>query len=111
MTRIDSIWLATEPRDMRGGADTILARVVMVFERARPHHGYPFANQRSTRMKVLIADGFSVWRAARRLNKGHFVWANGYSDIAGTLNSEQLRALVIGLPRQTLAYDRGNAVV
>jgi len=31
MIRIDAIWLATEPLDMRAGADTILARVVKVF--------------------------------------------------------------------------------
>jgi hypothetical protein len=29
MIRIDAIWLATEPLDMRAGADTILARVVI----------------------------------------------------------------------------------
>ncbi|WP_086383017.1 IS66 family insertion sequence element accessory protein TnpB [Caballeronia sordidicola] len=95
MTRIDAIWLATEPLDMRGGADTILMRVVKVFGCARPHHAYPFADQRSTRMKVLVADGFRVWRAARHLNKSHFVWANGYGDIARTLNSEQLRAAAL----------------
>ncbi len=31
MIRIDEIWLATEPLDMRAGADTALARVVRVF--------------------------------------------------------------------------------
>jgi transposase len=111
MIRIDAIWLATEPLDMRAGADTILARVVKVFGSARPHHAYLFANQRSTRMKVLVYDGFGVWLAARRLNKGHFVWANGHSDISETLNLEQLRALVIGLPWQTLAHDLVIAVV
>ncbi|OXC79761.1 Mobile element protein [Caballeronia sordidicola] len=25
------------------------------------------------RMKVLVYDGFGIWLAARRLNKGHFV--------------------------------------
>lgn len=36
MIRIDAIWLATEPVDMRAGADTLLARMVMVFGAARP---------------------------------------------------------------------------
>jgi transposase len=92
MIRIDAIWLATEPLDMRAGADTILTRVVKVFASARPHHAY-------------LYDGFGVWLATRRLNKGHFVWADGHSEIAETLNPEQLRALVIGLPWQTLAHD------
>ena len=32
MIRIDAIWLATEPIDMRAGIDTVLARVVKVFK-------------------------------------------------------------------------------
>jgi len=111
MIRIDAIWLATEPLYMRAGADTILTRVVKVFGSARPHHAYLFANRRSTRMKVPVYDGFGIWLAARRLNKGHFVWANSHSEIAETLNPEQLRALVIGLPWQTLAHDHVIAVV
>ena len=31
MIRIDEIWLATEPLDMRAGPDKALARVVQVF--------------------------------------------------------------------------------
>ena len=93
MIRIDSIWLATEPIDMRVGMDTALARVVKVFGAARPHHAYLFANKRSTRIKVLVYDGFGIWLASRRLNKGRFVWGNGETDTVG-LNSEQLRALV-----------------
>jgi len=30
MIRIDAVWLATEPMDMRAGTDTALARVVNV---------------------------------------------------------------------------------
>lgn len=98
MIRIEVIWLATEPLDMRAGADTILARVVKVFGAARPHHAYLFANRHSTRMKVLVYDGFGIWLAARRLNKGHFVWAHAHAGTTQTLNPEQLQALVIGLP-------------
>ena len=36
MIRIDAVWLATEPIDMRAGTETALARVVMVFGAARP---------------------------------------------------------------------------
>jgi transposase len=40
--RIDALWLATEPLDMRAGTDTALARVVAVLGAARPHHAYLF---------------------------------------------------------------------
>jgi hypothetical protein len=43
MIRIDSIWLATEPMDMRAGTETALARVVAVFGAAQPHCAYLFA--------------------------------------------------------------------
>jgi transposase len=60
MIRIDAIWLATEPLDLRAGTDTALARVVKAFGAARPHHAYLFANKSSTRMKVLVYDGFGI---------------------------------------------------
>src|SRR5690554_5329295 len=47
MIRIDEIWLATEPLDMRAGPDTALARVVAVFGVAKPHCAYLFANRRA----------------------------------------------------------------
>ncbi|RMM06729.1 IS66 Orf2 like protein [Pseudomonas caricapapayae] len=43
MIRIDAIWLATEPMDMRAGTDTALARVIAVFGAAQPHCAYLFA--------------------------------------------------------------------
>ena len=91
--------------------DTILARVVKVFGAARPHHAYLFANKSSTRMKVLVYDGFGIWLAARRLNTGRFVWTNGQEAITFALNAEQLQALVTGLPWKTLADDHAICVV
>ena len=44
MIRIDAVWLAVEPLDMRAGTDTVLARIVAVFGQARAHHAYLFAN-------------------------------------------------------------------
>lgn len=101
MIRVDAVWLACEPFDMRAGTETALARVVVVFGEARPHHAYLFANRRATRMKVLVHDGIGVWLAARRLNRGGFVWPQGRSDTL-TLTREQLDALVLGLPWQRL---------
>lgn len=97
MIRIDQIWLAVEPMDMRAGTETVLARVVKVFGAAHPHHAYLFANKRGNRLKVLVHDGLGVWLAARRLNQGRFVWPRaGQADLS--LSEEQLQALVIGLP-------------
>jgi len=36
--RIDAVWLATSPIDMRAGTETALARVVAVFGAAHAHH-------------------------------------------------------------------------
>ena len=82
MIRIDAIWLATEPMDMRAGTDTALARVVAVFGAAQPHCAYLFANRRANRMKVLVHDGLGIWLAARRLH-----------------------ALVLGLPWQRVGQN------
>jgi transposase len=99
--RIDAVWLAVEPIDMRAGTDGLLARVVQVFGAAQSHHGYLFANARGTRIKLLLHDGFGVWCAARRLNQGRFAWprvAAPASPLA--LTQAQFDALVLGLPWQ-----------
>ncbi|KPY89795.1 IS66 family insertion sequence element accessory protein TnpB [Pseudomonas syringae pv. tagetis] len=62
MIRIDTIWFATEPMDMRAGTDTAMARVISVFGAAQPHCAYLFANRRATRMKVLVHDGLGKRR-------------------------------------------------
>jgi transposase len=99
--RIDAVWLAVEPLDMRAGTETALARVVHVFGAARPHHAYLFANRRGSRMKVLVHDGIGVWLAARRLHQGKFVWPKNCSGTL-SLTRAQLEALVLGLPWQRI---------
>ena len=69
MIRVDAVWMAVEPLDMRAGTEAALAKVVAVFGAARPHHAYLFANRRANRMKVLVHDGIGVWLAARRLKR------------------------------------------
>jgi transposase len=97
MIRIDSVWLATQPLDMRSGFDSCLARVIKVFGAAHPHTAYLFANQRANRMKVLVHDGIGFWLAARRLHQGHFAWPDA-AQTQLSLSSAQLDALVLGLP-------------
>lgn len=103
MIRIEAMWLATDPIDMRAGADRLMARVVEVFGAAQAHHGYLFANTRGTRMKLLVHDGFGVWCAARRLNQGRFVWPSAPGKPLA-LTQAQFDALVLGLPWQRLPH-------
>ena len=99
MIRVDAVWLAVEPLDMRAGTEAALGRVVKVFGEARPHHAYLFANRRANRMKILVHDGIGVWLAARRLNSGKFVWPQDSSTTL-SLSGAQFDALVLGLPWQ-----------
>ncbi|MEZ2300128.1 IS66 family insertion sequence element accessory protein TnpB [Variovorax sp. RCC_210] len=104
MIRIEAMWLAAEPVDMRAGADRLLARVVQVFGAAQAHHGYLFANARGTRVKLLVHDGFGVWCAARRLNAGRFTWVatTSTSPLSLSLTRAQFDSLVLGLPWERL---------
>lgn len=102
MIRIDAVWLASEPIDMRAGTDSALARVVRVFGAAHPHHAYLFANRRANRLKVLMHDGIGIWLCARRLHQGRFVWPAPATLAQLTLTREQLDALVLGLPWQRI---------
>lgn len=100
MMRIEALWLAVQPLDMRAGPDRVLGEVVRVFGEARPHHAYLFANRRGSRLKVLVHDGLGVWLLARRLNQGRFHWPQGKAT--WTLSGAQFDALVLGLPWQGL---------
>ena len=101
MIKVEAVWLAVEPLDMRAGTEAALARVVTVFGAARPHHAYLFANRRANRMKVLVHDGIGVWLAARRLHQGKFVWPKD-SGSTLSLTRSQFDALVLGLPWQRI---------
>ena len=89
---------------MRAGADRLLASVVRVVGGAQADHGHLFANARSSRIKLLVHDGFGVWCATRRLNKGSFEWPRGAaaSTAQTALCSEQFSALELGFPWQRL---------
>ena len=101
LIRVEAVWLAVEPLDLRAGMESVLNRVVTVFGAARPHHAYLFSNRRANRIKVLVHDGIGVWLAARRLNAGRFVWPpHGGGTL--TITRAQFDALVLGLPWQRI---------
>ena len=101
MIRVEAVWLAVEPLDLRIGMESALARVVSVVVAAQPHHAYLFTNRRVNRIKVLVHDGFGLWLAVRRLHQGRFLWAAAGSRRI-ELTREQLDELVLGLPWQRL---------
>ena len=105
MIRIDAIWIVADPMEIRAGAETALVRMVAVLVAAQPHCAYLFANRRGNRMKVLVHDGLGVWLAARRLHQGKFSWPSNRHGDQMELNTEQLQALVVGLPWQWLGSD------
>ena len=111
MIRIDAAWLAIAPMDMRAGTETVLARVVIVFGAAHPHHAYLFVNKRGNRVKVLVHDGIGVWLCARRLHQGRFVWPMPGGAHQLSISQAQLSALVLGLPWQRLGDDGVIALV
>ena len=49
MIRIDALWLATAPLDMRAGPDKALGRVVEVFGAARAYSG-----ERDRRFRPIV---------------------------------------------------------
>ncbi len=102
MIRVDAVWFAVEPLDMRAGADTALVRVVNVFGEARAHHAYLFMNKRANRIKVLVHDGFGLWLCARRLYEGCFIRTGVHHDRGMPLTHEQLQAIVVCLPWERL---------
>lgn len=99
MIRIDAVWLALGPSDLRGGIDVLLGQVVNAFALgAQAHHAYVFANRRLDRLKVLVYDGVGMWLCTRRLQAGSFTWPRDANSGAMQLTHEQLNWLVAGLP-------------
>lgn len=76
-----------------------------------PWHAWSRYSAQRARIKALVYDGFGLWLAARRLNKGRFVWADSADMPSVGLNADQFSALVTGLPWKTLAHGHAIAVV
>ena len=102
MIRPDQVWVATEPVDMRTGADGLAIRVQAMLGRS-PCDGsaYAFRNKRSTLVKLLIWDGNGVWLCIRRLHRGSFIWpAPGAAHC--TLSEAQWQWLTNGIDWQRM---------
>jgi transposase len=97
MIRVEHWYLAVTPIDMRCGMDRLLAQIIDTFGAAQPHTAYAFANQRASRMKVLVHDGFGLWMCSRRLHQGSLHWPDG-AQAQVQLSAAQWQALTVGLP-------------
>jgi hypothetical protein len=75
------------PIDMRADTDRLLARIVMEFGEAHPHHEYLFANQRATRMKLSIHDGIGTWLPTHPASRHLGIAAPSLSEISSRLRS------------------------
>ncbi|WP_198087029.1 hypothetical protein [Variovorax sp. E3] len=58
MIRIDAMWLAADPIDMRASAERLLARVVQVLGAAQAHHGQP-----PPLLRVVQIVGYAISRS------------------------------------------------
>jgi len=54
--------------------------------------------------EMLVHDGFGIWLAARRLNQGKCHWPGIRDGSEVELDTEQLQALVLGLPRLRASF-------
>jgi hypothetical protein len=63
MIRIDALWLAVHPQDMRSVMDNVWACMVGVFGSAKPHTACLSSNRRANRLKAVVHDGVGIgWR-------------------------------------------------
>ncbi len=106
MIRIDAIWLATEPMDMRAGTETALARC------GRRVWCGEAALRLSVRQPPCQPDEGAVarWRghlACRTAFEPRqiFHWPGTHRGLEVGLNAEQLQALVLGLPWQRVGAN------
>jgi len=75
MIRIDAMWLAVEPIDMRKGFEGLHGLVgERLGEEVRSGALFVFVNKRRTRLKVLYFDGTGLWLLTKRLEEGTFAW-------------------------------------
>jgi len=73
--RVEAVWLAVEPLDLRIGMESALARVVAVFGAAHPHHAYLFVAadlKPSHRADVAVSHLQNPNRQERREISGGF---------------------------------------
>ncbi len=93
LIRVDAVWLATEPIDMRAGTETALARVVKVFGAVHPHLAGSVPSDR----------GQQSTRSSKRL---HRLRRTGYPP--GAARRVDIRPPTFHADRRHLQYHRAR---
>ena len=93
-----TLWLCTQPTDMRCSYDGLAALVRRQLGQNPPSgHGFIFINRRRTQLKCLYfqAGGYCVW--SKRLERGRFAALSAPAGQAITLSHAEFEALIEGL--------------
>ncbi len=96
--RVDAIWLATEPLDMRAGTDTALARVVSVFGSCAAASRVPLCQPPRQPHEGACARRRGHLAGRAPAAPGPLRLGRAWQRCARALTREQLDALVLGLP-------------
>jgi transposase len=92
------IYLAPGSTDMRKNFEGLYG-IVRDQLGCDPMSGYLFlfANQKRTRLKVLVWDGSGLWVCAKRLEKGRFRWPDAATEGRVAMSHEELTLLLNGI--------------
>jgi len=91
------VWLAPGVTDMRGGFNSLAAKVRTVLERDPfSGHAFVFRGKRGDLLKVLWWSGDGMCLLTKRLEKGRFVWPQATSGTV-YLSPAQLSMLLEGI--------------
>lgn len=92
------IYLAIEPVDMRGGFDSLAARVLHAGLDLYGGHLFAFLSKRRTHLKILTWDGTGLLVLYKRLSRGCFTIPDVRSDGRTVLlDPSSLATLLAGL--------------
>ena len=94
------IFVCSEPVDMRFGFDRLVARIRDELKED-PQSGslFIFANRRATRLKVLWCERHGLCMLYKRLHRASFEVPSDGRSVAVTIDAQQLRKLLEGIPR------------
>lgn len=96
--RVDKVYLAVGPTDLRKSIDG-LAILVQESFKLDPFSKnlFVFCNRKQDKVKILEWDTNGFWLYYKRLEKGTFKWPNNSSSETISINEREFRWLLDGL--------------
>ena len=100
LNRVDTVYLALGPTDLRKSIDG-LAIIVQEHFQLDPfsRHLFVFCNRKKDKIKILEWDHDGFWLHYKRLEKSRFQWPDGKNQ-ALAINQREFRWLLDGLSLQ-----------